>query len=228
MKNILKQDPTIPVHGRAKRNLTFVSDSSIKNKDILDIGCGYGWFELNALKKGCKHITGIEITKTDLATAKKCIKDSRAAFKIGSAIELPFEDSSFDTVVCWEVLEHIPKNTESQLFAEAYRVLRSGGAFYLSTPLHSISTYLDPAWWLIGHRHYKPSKVKNFAKKAGFAIKKVETGGGFWEIVNINSILICKWIFRREPFFWDFINKKRDQEYKGKGIISIFLRAKKP
>ena len=60
--------------------------------------------------------------------------DERVEFRVASATDLPFEDASFDTVVCWEVLEHLPKTSEQRAFDEIHRVLRPGGTLYLSTP----------------------------------------------------------------------------------------------
>ncbi len=57
------------------------------------------------------------------------------SFLVAGAGDLPFPDGSFDTVVMWEVLEHIPPGTEPQAFAEIARVLRPGGRLHLSTPM---------------------------------------------------------------------------------------------
>lgn len=79
-------------------------------------------------------------------------------------MELPFENESFDTVVCWEVIEHLPENSEHALFVEVNRVLKVGGAFSLSTPHDSlVSKLLDPAWWLMSHRHYSKGSLLGYA-----------------------------------------------------------------
>ena len=159
MKNITKVKPTEILHGRLLFSINFVSDLDIKDKKILDIGCGYGWFELNAIKRGCSNIIGTEITENDLQTAKENINNIKVQLKKGSAIDLNFHNKQFDTVVSWEVLEHIPKQTENKMFSEINRVLKNNGVFYLSTPFSNLfSDILDPAWWLIGHRHYKKNK----------------------------------------------------------------------
>lgn len=226
MRNIINDKPTKELHGRVLYNTTFVDNIDINNKDILDIGCGYGWFELNALKRNCNKIIGTELTENDLETAKNNINDSRIEFQIGSATNLPFANSSFDTVVSWEVIEHIPQNTENKMFSEINRVLENGGTFYLSTPYNNFfSNIFDPAWWLIGHRHYKKEGLIKFAENSGFKIEKIITNGGWWEILGINNLYIAKWIFKRTPFFEKFFNKKQDKEYqKEKGFTNIFIK----
>ena len=42
-------------------------------KIVLNIGCGFGWFELFAATFGVKKITGMEISDDDLKTAKKIL-----------------------------------------------------------------------------------------------------------------------------------------------------------
>ena len=48
----------------------------------------------------------------------------------GDATAMPFPDGGFDVVVCFTMLHHIPTRAgQDRLFAEARRVLRSGGTF---------------------------------------------------------------------------------------------------
>ncbi len=52
---------------------------------------------------------------------------------VGANRRLPFEDNSFDTVICWEVMEHFNFNPVP-FVRELYRVLKPGGVGYLSVP----------------------------------------------------------------------------------------------
>jgi ubiquinone/menaquinone biosynthesis C-methylase UbiE len=229
MKNIIEEKPTDEIHGRTLYNTLFVDDADIKEKKILDIGCGFGWMELSLLNRGAAKVTGIENTEKSLETARKYIEDERIDFQVGSAIDLPFEEDSFNTIIAWEVIEHIPKNTEGQMFSEANRVLKSGGTFYLSTPHSSFfSNIFDPAWWLIGHRHYGQGRLVKIGKENGFAVELLEIRGGWWEILSMLNLYIAKWIFRRRPFFKSFFNKKQDKEYeKSRGFAEIFIKFRK-
>jgi len=225
MKNILSQTPGMQLSGRTLFTVKrFVNKRDVKNKIMLNIGCGYGWFENWAIASKVKHITGIEIDEPSLKSAKQ-LQSQHASFKVGSAIKIPFKDNSFDTVVSWEVLEHIPKNTENKMFAEVARVLKKGGTFYLSTP-HQNFFYciFDPAWWLIGHRHYTRERVESFAKNNGFKIEKFILRGGWWEIIFMLNLYIAKWIFRRQPFLEEAFKKNLNQEYSKSGFATIFTK----
>lgn len=105
MKNILEQKATDEQHGRTKYILTYVDKRDIKNKEILDIGCGFGWFEHNMLDNlQGGHIWGIDLKKGDIKTAKNTVKDERIIFQVGSTLNLPFQDEFFDCIVSWDVL----------------------------------------------------------------------------------------------------------------------------
>jgi ubiquinone/menaquinone biosynthesis C-methylase UbiE len=226
MKNITEQKPTDALHGRTAFTVKFVEDKDLKDKKILDIGSGYGWFELHCLVKGAKHVTGIEIEEKDLVTAKKYIKNKQIDFEKGSATDIPLKNDSVDTVVSFEVIEHIPKNTEYKMFKEVNRVLKSGGAFYLSTPHRSvISTLLDPAWWLIGHRHYQRQELTKFANKTGFKVEKTTIRGGWYEVIWLLNLYISKWIFRRKPLCELYFQQKLTKEFQEKeGFTNIYFK----
>jgi ubiquinone/menaquinone biosynthesis C-methylase UbiE len=228
MKNIINEKPDMKLTGRLKFSTEFVSDKDITGKNILDIGCGFGWFELNMLNRGVKQIAGIEISAEDLKTAKT-IKDRRAIFRVGGALKLPFPDNYFNTVVAWEVIEHIPKNTEDKMFKEVQRVLKKSGTFYLSTPYNSFwSTISDPAWWLIGHRHYSRRKLVILGKKSNFTVKEVYIKGRYWNLVGLLNMYMSKWILRRESLAKKLFEKKENEEYKDKnGFMNIFVKYEK-
>jgi 2-polyprenyl-3-methyl-5-hydroxy-6-metoxy-1,4-benzoquinol methylase len=229
MKNILDEKPSYELNGRLLESVNFVVDDDFKGKDVLDVGCGYGWFELNALSRGVNKIVGIEISESDLKTAKENIISEKVEFKIGVAIKLPFKDNSFDTIVCWEVIEHIPKNMENLMFSEFKRVLRPNGVFYLSTPNTSFySNIFDPAWWLIGHRHYALEKLKELARQNSFEVLKIRVKGGFWSLFFTINMYISKWIFRRRAFLKEYFISKENTEYGNfDGFVNIFMKFRK-
>lgn len=228
MINTANETPKRKLFGRLSYSLKFI-DEDLKEAVVLDVGCGYGWVELNLLKRNIKKIFGIEITEDDLTTAKLNVKDKRVQFVVGSAIDVPFKNDFFDMVVSWEVIEHIPTNTESKMFKEVHRVLKKNGTFYLSTPYASFwSKLFDPAWWLIGHRHYQSDRLIRFGIDNGFMIEKMEIKGGWWEIIGMLNLYIMKWVFRSKPLFDNYIKKRQDLEYRNSnGFTNIFFKFRK-
>jgi SAM-dependent methyltransferase len=229
VRNVLDEPPNRDLHGIQAHAARLVAGEDLTDRTVLDVGCGFGWFELYALDHGVRHVIGLEPDDGQLETARRHITDDRAAFMVGSATSLPFPDESVDTVVCWEVLEHLPRGSEPAAFAEARRVLRTGGALYLSTPYASWrARLLDPAWWLIGHRHYRLDQLERFAGDAGLQPDLIETRGRGWQIVAILNLYVAKWIFRRQPFFESTVRRRWDDELQRPGgYANCFLKAVK-
>uniref|UniRef100_UPI0040474931 class I SAM-dependent methyltransferase n=1 Tax=Flavobacterium sp. TaxID=239 RepID=UPI0040474931 len=229
MKNILDEKPSHDLSGRLLASMLFVDDMDVKNKSILDIGCGYGWCELNFLERGAKKIVGVEISATDLDTIKKNISDDRLELRVSNATNLPFESNSFDSVVSWEVIEHIPRGTENIMFSEVSRVLKPGGVFYMSTPRKSfLSNTLDPAWWLAGHRHYSQSSLCKYANQTSLVVEVVKVKGGGWSLLFILNMYISKWLLRRGPIMGQYFAKKEHNEYMcDSGFANIFIKFRK-
>jgi SAM-dependent methyltransferase len=230
MRNLLDEKPTDELHGRLAFSRDFVDLSSLRGRDILDIGCGYGWFESLSLLHGAASVTGIEPTDAALDTVRAGIQDERASFQVAGATALPFDDDSFDVVVMWEVLEHLPKGSEALAFSEIARVLRNGGRFFLSTPHATLVTQAtDPARWLIGHRHYAVSAVRHLAESSGLEVMRLETRGGPWEIVHMNVLYFSKWILRRRPLFERELVSRSDRDWsRPGGFVHVFLEATIP
>jgi SAM-dependent methyltransferase len=95
----------------------------------LDLGCGDGGTCGVWLSENAREYVGVDISSGAVALARS---RGLKAQQIKSVGALPFNDRSFDAVVCSEVLEHL---LEPQVaIAEAKRVLRPGGLLLVTTP----------------------------------------------------------------------------------------------
>jgi len=59
---------------------------------------------------------------------------SKIEFVSGDITDLPFKDGLFDTVICFEVLEHVPKDRHEKVLGEIMRISKSDASIYFSTP----------------------------------------------------------------------------------------------
>lgn len=219
------------LRGYAGYLCTFVQPEDLRGKNVLDVGCGFGWFERYADINGVGHVTGVEHTDEGLQVARSTavLATERISFQKASALELKTLNKTYDTVVSWEVIEHLPKNTEKALFQSVYPVLKPNGCFYLSTPYWSLfSNLFDPAWYF-GHRHYRAEELKKYAADAGFLVEQTKTVGGWVMIGSMLNHYISKWIFRRAPMCEDWWLQKLELDlHKEKGFCVIVLRCRKP
>jgi len=88
---------------------------------VLEIGCNKG-HNLRALKHlGVERVIGVDVNKLALEKAKECYCD----VVYGDALELPFDDSSFELVLTMGVLIHISPDNLPVAISEMYRVSNS-------------------------------------------------------------------------------------------------------
>ena len=83
---------------------------------ILDLGCGYGAYSGALLKEGMKCF-GCDI---NLEYLRKAVKQGLPVVNVD--MRLPFADRSFDSVLMFEVIEHVPDI--QGILGEAFRVAR--------------------------------------------------------------------------------------------------------
>ncbi|MCU0605770.1 MAG: class I SAM-dependent methyltransferase [Desulfobacterales bacterium] len=108
---------------------------------VLDVGCGSGRHTAAAYRLPGARVLGVDVAADDLSAARERLQlhDRLGAHGGGrwdlcaaDACRLPFADSSFDLVICAEVLEHV--RSHGRVLSEIARVLRPGGDLAVSVP----------------------------------------------------------------------------------------------
>lgn len=104
-----------------------------KGKRLLDLGCGYCFHTVRLADSDLK-ITAADFSSAALREAKKTLRNAglqtRVTLTKADATALPFADRSFDHVLIWGVLMHIPQVDKA--LSEAARVLKPGGKLVIS------------------------------------------------------------------------------------------------
>ena len=99
---------------------------------VLDVGCG-GGFSCEFMAKKGTITYGIDSSAKCIKAAQRhsCENSLDINYKIGVAEKLPYQDHTFDVVICVDVLEHV--SDYYQVVSEIYRVLKPGGIFFYDT-----------------------------------------------------------------------------------------------
>jgi 2-polyprenyl-6-hydroxyphenyl methylase/3-demethylubiquinone-9 3-methyltransferase len=103
-----------------------------KGKDVLDLGCA-GGFIAEALAERGAHVTGIDPASDAIDAARDHARAGklRIAYDVGVGEALPYDDASFDAVVCVDVLEHVADL--NRVLSEVARTMRPGGLLLFDT-----------------------------------------------------------------------------------------------
>ena len=149
-----------------------IAKQYLKNKTVLDVGCGTGR-EALALSKLGFNIMAIDISKEMIANAKKLIQEEN--IKIEECDILSYESSCFDNIIFFNnIFEQIPtEDGRIKSIEKAYRLLNPEGIFVLTT--HSI--------FVPGP--YGKDWVQLIGRIAKFYLKKL--------LVRDTRILMAKW-----------------------------------
>lgn len=97
---------------------------------ILDVGCGNANL-FNLIPNGKYELYGVDFSKNMIEEAKKNCK-REATFAIADAEELPFDDNTFDIVVCNASFHHYIH--PEIVLEEMHRVLKHGGKLLIGDP----------------------------------------------------------------------------------------------
>jgi SAM-dependent methyltransferase len=107
----------------------------------------------------------------------------------------PYDDGYFSTVLCCELIEHLPSDP-MHMMGEINRILKPGGALVLTTPniasaravsaiLQGFHPMLFPAYIRPNqagetearhNREYSPREIKDLLENSGFEVAALETG----------------------------------------------------
>ena len=212
------------IYGRLRRSIELL-DVENDNR-ILNIGCKSGWLEKEVSNK-CKEIIGIDIDSEIISKNKKEIKSAKF-FIADITKRLSFGSGFFDKICFLEVIEHLPKDMENMALKEINRLLKINGILILSTPNNNFfCKFADPAYWVIGHRHYDFDFIKEILVNNGFEIEHFEYGGRWIETLTIPFFSFF-WYFKLNIPFKHFFSKLTDREYKKEnGWYTILIKAKK-
>ncbi len=110
--------------------ITELTNDKLKDKLILDIGCGPGRFVDVSKELGAKIVVALDYSSAIDAAKENFLDTSGIFFVQGDALNLPFKEGVFDFAYSIGVLHHTPSPIKG--VEEAARVLKKDGEFAIS------------------------------------------------------------------------------------------------
>src|SRR5579884_4063864 len=104
----------------------------IQGKQVVDIGCGAGLYTATFAEMGAAEVTGVDFSLEMLKSAGEQSQNyPNVLFKLGNALQTGLPSEQYDIVLERAVTHHLKKSELPACFAEAQRLLRSGGTFII-------------------------------------------------------------------------------------------------
>lgn len=152
--------------GMKINNESLIRGLSCFRGTVYDLGCGRRPYEKEILQVAERYI-GVDWSNTLHGLNADIVADLNKP--------LPIESEVADTVVSFQVLEHL---CEPQIMlGEAFRILRSGGSIYITVPFQ---------WWLheapYDYFRYTRHGLEYMLAKAGFVNVVIKESTGFWTV----------------------------------------------
>jgi len=176
------------IQGEHARKLYKPIIENLKNKNIhsiLDLGCGTG-----ALLKEIKELNiaeqlfGIDISPNMLEIAKNKLGND-ATLILGDSERLPFEDSSFDAIVCNDSFHHYPQPDIVE--KEVSRCLKQNGVFIIGDCWQPIGARQIMNYYM---KHSNSGDVKIYSKKEMLLLLSKDFHEIEWKSFGTRSCLI--------------------------------------
>jgi SAM-dependent methyltransferase len=105
---------------------------------VLDVACGSGRTTLRIAQKTSCAVVGVDAHAAAIAEAHAAADElglnARSTFhRLDAATRLPFDDGTFDGLVCIDAVNHLPDR--AAIFADWARVLKPGGVLVFTDPV---------------------------------------------------------------------------------------------
>ena len=167
----------------------------LSGKEVLDLGCGYGWHCRYAADHGARNILGIDQSEMMIAEADKRNAATNITYRVCSLQDYDYPSAAYDLVVSNLVLHYV--EVLDDIYRRIYETLRPGGVFLMNIEHPTFTAGVnqqfaqDGTWPVddyyypglrktdfLGHEitkyHHTLTQILGGLLKAGFRIEAVE------------------------------------------------------
>ena len=203
-----------PLHQINPLRVDFIEErSSMKDKKVLDVGCG-GGILAEALSELGANVTGIDASENTIGVAKSHSRSIGSdVIYIQNTIEefiSSHPNEKFDVITCLEMLEHVPSPNE--IIKSCSNLLKYDGNIFFSTINRNPRSYLFAvigAEYILNllpkgthdyEKFIKPSELAKWIREAGLNSKETiglsynPITGNYWlgKDIQVNYMVHAK------------------------------------
>jgi len=175
-------------------------------KKVLEVACGTGRVtrHLLTLLNEDGKLLATDLNPDMIAQAKMHIKDERIQWQVADAQQLPFDENSFDHVICQFGVMFFPDKEGA--FREAYKVLKAGGkymfsvwddmaynprVFILNSVMDELFKEEAPDFFKKGpYSYFDKTEIKESLQKAGFENISIDIVQKVTHLKNVDDVII--------------------------------------
>lgn len=158
----------------------------LEGATVLELGCGKAE-KTRIVARKAASVLALEVDERQLARNLAIADMINVHFAHGGAEKIPASDSTFDVVLMFKSLHHVPIELMDSAFAEIRRVLKPGGVAYISEPVYAGSF----------NEILKLFHDEKMVREAAFAAEKRAVASG-------QLALRTQKFFQQPTFFADF------------------------
>jgi SAM-dependent methyltransferase len=139
--------------------------------DVLDLGCGAG-IPMSATLAAGRSLTGVDISAVQIALARANVPS--ATFVQADMTTLDFPPGSFDAVVAFYSLTHVPRAEHAALFGRIRTWLRPGGLFLASLGVEDSPDEIEADWLGVDmfFSHFSARVNRRLIAEAGLIVER--------------------------------------------------------
>lgn len=119
----------------------------VSGKDVLDLGCGYGWHCRYAADRGAARVLGLDQSRRMIDEAERRNPHPAVTYQVGELEEYGYPEETWDLVVSNLVLHYIADL--DGIYQKVYRTLKEGGRFLFNIE-HPVYTAAPGQTWITG------------------------------------------------------------------------------
>lgn len=144
----------------------------LEGKQVLDLGCGYGWHCGYAASQGAARVVGIDQSRQMIQTARQKNNHPVVEYQVCGLEDYAYPAETFDLVVSNLALHYVADLTG--IYSRIHRTLKPGGVFLMNIE-HPVFTagvnqqFSPDGTWPVDHYYEPGARTVDFL---GFAVTK--------------------------------------------------------